>query len=118
MKTFYELRQNNSGGSFHAPATSLIIEADSVDQANALAERHITLCGDSGTYAEYDTCGCCPCCGHRWNRVSEWDKVEKLQGGDTYFRNPHYALIRADGSLLVGDTPEKDAQLRVYVEEV
>lgn len=61
---FYTFTQNNSGGSFitdEAIAHYVIIEADSADEANSIAE-------SKGIY--FDGCVTgedCPCCGDRWD---------------------------------------------------
>lgn len=61
---FYEFRQNNSGGRFLPPAITVFVEADSMGEANRIAER-------SGLY--FDGAGSgrdCLCCGDRWYPVS------------------------------------------------
>jgi len=65
---FYTFNQNNSGGHFmHISSLGIgfavVVEADSADEANMLAE-------DIGIYFK----GCdderdCSCCGDRWSRV-------------------------------------------------
>ena len=65
---FYTFSQNNSGGSFdidHMLAHFVIIEADTAEEANTIAE-------SVGIYFN----GCdegmdCDCCGDRW--YSQWD---------------------------------------------
>jgi hypothetical protein len=66
MKTqFYEISQNNSGGSFIVDdklCHRLFIEAESSDEASSIAE-------DLGCYWDgCDTGYDCPCCGDRWYR--------------------------------------------------
>lgn len=67
---FYEFRQNNSGGSFDVDdilCHIVVIEAESAEQANAIAK-------DLGIYfngTEDETD--CPCCGDRWSEVDEFD---------------------------------------------
>lgn len=59
---FFNFRQNNSHGKFEITEVAgheIVIEADSVDDANDRASNVI----------EFDVG--CPCCGDRWNRV--WD---------------------------------------------
>lgn len=111
MTTFFEIRQNNSGGSFAAPAIHVIIEASNKNEACGLAGSHFTLCGNSGLYAEYDSCGCCPCCGHRWSEP--WDDkpedsvrlVEEIkERGISRMGVTATALIKSDGSIVIGDT--------------
>ncbi|MGL5005024.1 MAG: DUF7296 family protein [Casimicrobium sp.] len=110
---FFEIRQNNSGGSFDAPAVHVIIAAPSKDEACKRTSPHFSLCGDSGRYAEYDDCGCCPCCGHRWSEP--WDDkpeepaklVEEIRkNGLKYMGATATALIKADGSIIIGETTE------------
>lgn len=119
---FFQIRQNNSGGSFDAPAAHVIIEASSKEEACKRTSPHFSLCGDSGRYAEYDECGCCPCCGHRWSEP--WnDKPEnptKLvaeirSNGLKYMRATATALIKADGSIVIGDTPERLEEICGYI---
>lgn len=60
---FYTYSQNNSGGFFCDPAKYVIIEANSADEADQIAE-------DNGLYFD----GCmdgrdCSCCGDRWYRA-------------------------------------------------
>ena len=63
MSKFYELSQNNSGGSFDVNETlchRLIIEAESEKEAISIAE-------DLGCYWDgVDNGNDCPCCGDRW----------------------------------------------------
>jgi hypothetical protein len=67
---FYTFNQNNSGGSFDFNAASgishyVIVEADSVDEANSLA-RGIGLYFN-GADSEWGPD--CPCCGDRWSEA-------------------------------------------------
>lgn len=69
MSKFFEFHQNNSGGFFSGPAL-VIVEADSAEEANQIAE-------DSGE-VYFDGCAQddegndigrdCSCCGPRWSR--------------------------------------------------
>ena len=61
---FYEFRQNNSGGVFHLPAIQVFIEADSMDEANRIAERNGLYFDGAGSGRD------CLCCGDRWYPVS------------------------------------------------
>jgi len=66
--SFYEYRQNNSGGSFDVrPADGIsqyvIVEADDAKEADYLAER-------IGLYFDGD--GDCSCCGERWSAQDSW----------------------------------------------
>lgn len=122
MKNFFTYDQNNSGGGFAAPAVYVIVEADTLAQANERIAPHVTLCGDSGRYADYDDCGCCPCCGHRWSEPcsDEPDSVERLiqiASGATYMRSTKTALIKADGTLTTSATPEGHQEIKDYLTE-
>lgn len=75
---FYTYSQNNSGGGFdideHVTIT-VIIEADSADEADAKAEE-IGIYFD-GCDSEID----CPCCGDRWYRAyGEGDEKPSIYG--------------------------------------
>lgn len=62
---FYSYHQNNSGGSFQIDDNVtyyVIVEADSADEANEIAEK-------IGLY--FDGYGDCECCGARWS--SAWN---------------------------------------------
>lgn len=121
MSAYFTIDQNNSGGSFAEPAALLIVEASEYDEAIRLAGLHIEFCGDSGLYADYDDCGCCPCCGHRWDKP-ERDRetgAEIIECGR--LADPRYmgvasvALIRSDGTIMVSDTPEKFEAIKAEV---
>jgi hypothetical protein len=65
---FYTYRQNNSGGSFSAPAVVVIVSAPSAAQANVAAQ-------DVGVYFDEDFEIDCECCGTRWDELDDaWDK--------------------------------------------
>lgn len=72
---FYDFRQNNSGGSFvydeeRGLSVSVIIEAESADDANDRAER-------IGLYFNGVDEGCdCECCDDRWSRAYKDDGDE------------------------------------------
>lgn len=112
----YALRQNNSGGSFHGPAAMVLIEANSADNALELAKMHIDFCGDSGRYADYDNCGCCPCCGHRWSEYLDDVSDDYFIGPEfkEYMGTIHLALIKSNGELLIGDTDENFQTIRNF----
>lgn len=119
---FFKFCQNNSGGVFDDPAVFVYIEAPDKETACKRTEPHFTLCGDSGMYAEYDSCGCCPCCGHRWEQPwgDKPDKIEDIIGTIdrnvlSYMDCTAVALIKADGSIIKGDTDENLAAIRAYV---
>lgn len=122
MSAFFRIAQNNSGGSFDGPAACVIIEAPDKETACKRTQPHFTLCGDSGLYADYDSCGCCPCCGHRW--LEPWDdepeKPTKLaeeihRNGLSYMGSVATALIKADGSIVIGDTSERLESICDYI---
>jgi len=125
MSAFFTYRQNNSGGSFRGPAVYVHVEADSVDEANRLVSGHISLCGDSGMYAEYDSCGCCPCCGHRWSPL--WDDKPTPKGAvkDHIWLSSEnnlscmgavrHALVKSDGSLIVGNSQSAYDEIANYI---
>ena len=69
---FYTFDQNNSGGQFIGP-NYIIIEADSAEEANTIAQE------SAGVYFN----GCednidCECCGDRWYPVSGKGKKKPL----------------------------------------
>jgi hypothetical protein len=72
MTKFYNFDQNNSGGSFVVDndlCHRLYIEADSADEATAIAE-------SMGVY--FDGCESgmdCECCGDRWYRLWTHDGI-------------------------------------------
>jgi hypothetical protein len=71
---FYTFIQNNSGGTWRINkdvSKFVIIEADSVDDANDLAEEKAKIYFD-GCAAGID----CDCCGDRWYPVREYDAAE------------------------------------------
>ena len=123
MKNFYNFSQNNSGGHFEAPAINVLVEAGSLDVACTRIAPHVTLCGDSGLYADYDVCGCCPCCGHRWTKP--WNDEPEIRKRLEYLfaQNLEWlgginlAVVKADGTLIVADTREKLDELKHYVLE-
>lgn len=59
---FYNFRQNNSGGFLSGPQF-VIIEADSAEEANKIAEENDIYF--DGVSKGFD----CECCGDRWRRV-------------------------------------------------
>lgn len=77
MSKFYSFRQNNSGGGFDFDAdagitTTVIVEAESADAANAHLERIGGYFNGANDYGPD-----CPCCGDRWYAVSEWDGTDE-----------------------------------------
>lgn len=84
---FYTFSQNNSGGSFVQDENIshyVIIEANSAEEANRLAER-------KGLY--FDGYGDCSCCGNRWSEAwyDEGDDVPTIYGESV----SEYVAIRA-----------------------
>lgn len=92
---FYDFRQNNSGGSFdfdgdRGISVSVIVEADSADEANERAE-------EIGLY--FDGSGDCECCGDRWS--SQWrddagDEVPSIYGQPIAEYTPHIKWSEKD----------------------
>lgn len=81
---FYQFRQNNSGGSFDYDdrsglSVNVYIEAGTADEANSRAE-------DLGIYFDgVDNGSDCSCCGDRWYRVGEYDRVDSVLQEDEDF---------------------------------
>jgi len=119
---FFEFRQNNSGGTFEPPAVCVLVEAESSEDACRKTNPHFSLCGNSGMYAEYDSCGCCPCCGHRWSEPwvepqPESELIDSIKkNGLSYMGGVSTALIKADGLIIVGDSPERLESILEYIE--
>ena len=71
---FYTFNQNNSGGSFKGPHY-IIIEANSAQEANSLAQNHTVY---------FDGCRegiDCSCCGDRWHKVDgSGNKLPSIYG--------------------------------------
>lgn len=63
---FWTFPQINSGGRFRPPAIFVIVEANSIYEANHRAEHEIGLYWD-GAFKGRD----CQCCGDRWNKLDE-----------------------------------------------
>lgn len=82
---FWEVSQCNTGGEFVQTDTLchvMIVEADSEEEAkNRLENVGVDFCSDDGSYGAYDTCGCCPCCGHRW-----YPSINEVELGREYGR--------------------------------
>jgi hypothetical protein len=67
----YEFHQNNSGGHFFGGIYGVVVEADTEEEACDLFSRYSGFDFCEGGWGEDDeeygsSCGCCPCCGHRW----------------------------------------------------
>lgn len=109
---FYTYRQNNSGGSWHEPAITVIVEANSPDEANTQAVLN-------GVYFNGVTAGSdCECCGDRW--WAKWSdddgeqapsfegeaiKLDEASSTDKYGINwgreadlPNFLIIYKDGT--------------------
>ena len=108
MKSLFHFRQNNSGGHFDKPAVHVLVEAPTLEDAVRLTAPHFTLCGDSGRYADYDDCGCCPCCGHRWHEPysgapMDAEEIDWVFAPEAFTRlrgdTPCHALITPDGEI-------------------
>ncbi len=69
---YFEFSQNNSGGSFTGPAIRVFVEADTPNEANAIAEAN-GLYFD-GVADGYD----CECCGDRWYAASDWNASDEV----------------------------------------
>ena len=85
--SFYTYRQNNSGGVLCGDYRYVIIEADSADVANRIAEEHDVYFDGCLTGVD------CPCCGDRWDRADEYDAEDKplVYGQEIDPENPVYA---------------------------
>lgn len=98
---FYAFRQNNSGGAFAGPAVTVIVEADSFEEANDNSHA-VGVYFDDGMVID------CSCCGARWSRqysdtpdgygvfasideaLATWD-VPTIVGNDGY---PNVSVLR------------------------
>ena len=77
---FYSYHQNNSGGTFYGPAIWVIVEADTANEADAIAE-------ENGVY--FNGCSTgedCSCCGDRWSR--QWGDDEGTEEPEIYGKSP------------------------------
>lgn len=81
---FYSYRQNNSGGYFEfndeeGITIEVIVEANSVQQANALAN-------SIGLYFDGVDSGIdCSCCGDRWSEPWREDDAEESLPTESYY---------------------------------
>jgi hypothetical protein len=96
---FYEISQNNSGGSFVTDGKlchRLFIEAFNVEEADIIAEN--LGCYYNGVDEGYD----CPCCGDRWYPGSAIDikNLSKIKGG--------YPIDKFLSETIKSDDPVKD----------
>ena len=94
---FYEISQNNSGGSFDVDdkiCHRLFIEADNIDDAISKAE-------DIGCYWDGVSSGLdCPCCGDRWSTPWDDDGLDLVKLSKSYKQKfnsiEDYAQLLAD----------------------
>lgn len=80
---FYEFSQNNSGGVFDVDTERgishfVIVEADSIEEANEKAER-------IGLYFDSSRANDCSCCGSRWHELGDWDDPDTVP---SYYGKP------------------------------
>ena len=100
---FYQFSQNNSGGSFdfdkfNGITIYVIIEADSADEANSIAESigiYFNGCNDGID---------CGCCGDRWS--SQWrddngDSEPCVYSTPVAQVDPHWASDKGNQSVCV-----------------
>lgn len=111
--SFYQYRQNNSGGIWGGPAINLFIEANSSEEADKIAVQH-------GVYFDEEYAIDCPCCGTRWygsyedgkmdepkiygktieESIQELNSEERGWGGLYKVKGVPYAMVvRADGTV-------------------
>ena len=99
---FYTYSQNNSGGFFCEPAKYVIVEADSQDEANEIAQEHGVYFNGCATGVD------CSCCGDRWYPCWEDATDEPMiyntpaaEYKDDFLRDPVpvYVCYRKDGSV-------------------
>jgi hypothetical protein len=96
--------QNNSGGSFIGIKV-IIIEADSLEEADSIAESH-------GIYFDgVDTGADCECCGDRWRRAYDMTNIPEYWGLSLdYQKNNYYNgffMCDDDGERLILIVPKK-----------
>ena len=120
---FYELNQNNSGGSFQVDdkvCHRLFIEANSEDAAVAKAE-------DLGCYWDGVSQGMdCPCCGDRWYppydyvNIDEWNEKGYQVGIYDHYENPETLWNEKYGSYAIIEQPhwEQEYSFREYVGKI
>lgn len=102
--SFYNFRQNNSGGVHHGPAVNVVIEASSPEEANRIAVERAGLYFD-GCESGRD----CRCCGDRWYRAGLWSdeataEVPEIEPWDQRWADgakiPTQLVIRAEAKEL------------------
>ncbi len=123
MKSLFHFDQNNSRGKFHPPAVHILVEAPTLEDAIKLTAPHFTLCGDTGMYADYDDCGCCPCCGHRWDAPYSGKPMDAEEIAARFTpeafaclrgKIPRLALITPDGAILTSANAKDLKKIRNY----
>lgn len=62
---YYVFHQNNTGGIFENPAKNVIVKAESIEEANKIAE-------SNGVYFDENYDIDCECCGTRWNSATDY----------------------------------------------
>ena len=72
MSKFYTFRQNNSGGFYLFDAREVIVEADSLSEAEEIAYRETDVYEGLGPHD-------CECCGGRW--WHPWEGSEESSVG-------------------------------------
>lgn len=92
---WYVYRQNNSGGYYAGPSEMVIVRADDMVQANALA----TMAGVDPD-APY-----CDCCGRRWSLLDPSWETDEVNGYDIFATladiEDLYGRYRATTALVV-----------------
>lgn len=99
---WFDYYQNNSGGHLIGPASLVVIEAKSPEEANARAELH-------GVYYDPECEIDCPCCGSRWYESYSEESGEKF---------PHYHSREIDTSdpVTEPDYPDEEFfELHAYI---
>ena len=69
--TYYNYRQNNSGGSFADPAINVFIKAETPAEADTIALAN-------GIYFDPEFEIDCDCCGNRWYPATDYDVVDTI----------------------------------------
>lgn len=103
---FFTFIQNNSGGRFdidHDVSKYVIIEADSADEANQIAEDR------AGIYFDGCESGAdCDCCGDRWYR--QWGADEGTAQPEIYGQPAEQGRI----GIIDRDTAVKNGYCHIY----
>lgn len=94
---FYEISQNNSGGSFDVDSNlchRIIIEASSLKEATRIAED--LGCYWDGVHKGYD----CSCCGDRWHEPSDYVDIEEMNKKWNGFGVQEYIQANKKGEVM------------------